>query len=137
MMNEEEKEAILELKHFSNITAYWKQEEYTNSQTNSYIKIVLNLIKKQQKEIEELEAKNKQYQGIEDGTTIIYKSKAKYVREDRIEKYYVNKNKIREKIKELKEKGNYRDIYNPTGRVHFMKEETDYQIQVLYELLGE
>lgn len=51
-MTEEEKEAILELKHFSNITAYWKQEEYTNSQTDSYIKIVLNLVEKQQKEIE-------------------------------------------------------------------------------------
>lgn len=106
-MNEEEKEAILELKHFSNITTYWKLEEYTNSQIDSYIKIVLNLIDKQQKEI------------------------------SRLQKNSISKDKIREKIKELKEKGNYRDIYNPTGRVHFMKEETDYQIQVLYELLGE
>ena len=40
----------------------------------------VNLIKKQQKEIDKLKEQNKQYQGIEDGTTIIYKSKAKYVR---------------------------------------------------------
>ena len=59
MMNEEEKEAILKLKHFSNITAYWKREEYTDSQTNSYIKIVLNLIEKQQKEINKEKEKNK------------------------------------------------------------------------------
>ena len=52
-------------------------------------------------EIKILKDENKKYQGIEEGTTIIYKSKAKYVREDRIEKYYVDKNKIREKIKEL------------------------------------
>lgn len=55
-MNKEEKEAILELKHFSNITAYWKQEEYTNSQIDSYIKIVLNLIEKQQKEKRKIKA---------------------------------------------------------------------------------
>lgn len=36
----------------SNITAYWKQEEYTNSQIDSYIQTILNLIEKQQKELE-------------------------------------------------------------------------------------
>ena len=54
MMNKEEKKAISELKHFSNETPYWKQEEYSSSEVDSYIKIVLNLIEKQQKEIEEL-----------------------------------------------------------------------------------
>lgn len=50
---------------------------------------------------------------------------------------YISKRKIEEKIEELKKKGDYRDIYNPTGRVHFMKEETDYQIEILKELLNE
>lgn len=53
-MSEKEKEAILELKHFINMTAYWKQEEYTNSEIDSYIKMVLNLIKKQEKIIDEM-----------------------------------------------------------------------------------
>ena len=52
--------------------------------------------------------KNKKYQGIENGTTIIYKSKAKYVREDRIEKYYINKNKIREFIKKETKQDTYK-----------------------------
>ena len=53
-MTDKEKKAIVELNHFSNMTAYWKQEEYTNSEIDNYIKIVLNLIEKQTKEIEEL-----------------------------------------------------------------------------------
>ena len=51
-MSEEEKKAIKELKHYINITPYWKQKEYTNTEIDNYIKIVLNLIDKQQKEIE-------------------------------------------------------------------------------------
>ena len=54
MLSDEEKKAIVELNHFSNMTAYWKQEEYTNSEIDNYIKIVLNLIEKQSKKIEEL-----------------------------------------------------------------------------------
>ena len=56
MLSDEEKKAIVELNHFSNMTAYWKQEEYTNSEIGNYIKLVLNLIEKQSKEIEELKA---------------------------------------------------------------------------------
>ena len=54
MLSDEERQAIVELNHFSNMTAYWKQEEYTNSEIDNYIKLVLNLIEKQSKEIEEL-----------------------------------------------------------------------------------
>lgn len=74
-MNEEEKKAIIELNHYINITAYWKQEEYTNNEIDNYIKILLSLIKKQQKEFEELR--------------------------EVIEKDYISKDKIKEKIKEL------------------------------------
>ena len=59
MLSDEEKKAIVELNHFSNMTAYWKQEEYTNSEIDNYIKLVLNLIEKQSKEIEELKEKTK------------------------------------------------------------------------------
>lgn len=77
-MSDEEKKAIVELNHFSNMTAYWKQEEYTNSEIDNYIKIVLNLIEKQQKEIEELKATLKctQNSWYED-TKILDKIKAK------------------------------------------------------------
>ena len=59
MMSDEEKKAIVELNHFSNMTAYWKQEEYTNSEIDNYIKLILNLIEKQSKEIEKLKEDNK------------------------------------------------------------------------------
>lgn len=48
-----EKKAIKELNHYINITPYWKQEEYTNNDIDNYIKIVLDLVEKQQKDIEE------------------------------------------------------------------------------------
>lgn len=51
-MNEEEKQAIKELKHYGNITSYYKEREYTDIQIEKYINIVLNLIEKQQKVIE-------------------------------------------------------------------------------------
>ena len=89
-MNKEEKEAILELKHFSNETPYWKQEEYSSSEVDSYIKIVLNLIEKQQKEIEELKKDNKHQ----------WKERCKlfFALENSI-----SKGRIREKMKEVKE----------------------------------
>lgn len=61
-MTDEEKKTIVELNHFSNMTAYWKQEEYTNSEIDNYIRIILNLIEKQQKEIEELKEMNERQQ---------------------------------------------------------------------------
>lgn len=60
MLSEEEKKAIIKLNHYINITAYWKQEEYTNSEIDNYIKTILNLIEKQQKEIEQEKEKNKE-----------------------------------------------------------------------------
>ena len=60
-MTDEEKKAMIELNHFSNMTAYWKQEEYTNSEIDNYIKLILNLIEKQSKEIKELKEDRKSY----------------------------------------------------------------------------
>ena len=54
-----------------------------------------------------------------------------------VEEKFICKSEIKEKIEELKKEGDYRDIYNPLGRIHFMKEKTDYQIEVLQELLEE
>lgn len=125
-MNKEEKKAIESIKFI--------QDKCRNHETiipicsvtdlANAIDTVLHLIGNQQKEINKLKEQNKKYQGIEEGTTIIYKSKAKYVREDRIERYYVDKNEIREKIefiKSLKEKFYYEENV----------------ISILQELLGE
>jgi hypothetical protein len=49
----------------------------------------------------------------------------------------IPKLKVKEKIEEKIKEGNYRTIDNPSGRIHFQKEITDYQIQVLQELLKE
>jgi len=48
---------------------------------------------------------------------------------------YIAKSKVKEKIEEKIKEGNYRTIDNPSGRIHFQKEITDYQIEILKELL--
>ena len=49
----------------------------------------------------------------------------------------IPKQKIKDEIKELKIQGNYKTFYNPNGRTHFLKEESDYKIEVLEKLLQE
>ena len=51
-MNEEEKKAIKEVKHFKELTRYWQEEEYEEKEIAGYIETILNLIEKQQKELE-------------------------------------------------------------------------------------
>ena len=50
---------------------------------------------------------------------------------------YIPKQKIKDKIEELKIQGNYKTLDNPEGRIHFLKEESDYKIEVCEELLQE
>lgn len=54
--------------------------------------------------------------------------------EDGKDKY---EQKIKDKIEELKIQGNYKTFYNPNGRTHFLKEESDFKIEVCEELLQE
>ena len=49
----------------------------------------------------------------------------------------IPKQKIKNKIEELIIQGNYKTFYNPNGRTHFLKEESDYKIEVLQEVLQE
>lgn len=49
----------------------------------------------------------------------------------------ISKDKIKEKIEELYKLGDYRTETNPNGRVHFLKENIDCQIEILQELLGD
>ena len=95
-MTEEEQKAIEDIKNIvadledaeSGAVIALQQDEIDS------LKVIAELIDKQQKEIEE-------FRGIKNGTTIIYKCKAKYIREDKINKYYISKNKVREKIREV------------------------------------
>lgn len=94
-MNEEEKQAIAYLKFYIERDVMYEDTHYMQ------IRILLNLIEKQQKEIERLEKKLKRYQ--------------KYLRDaekkcDKLlefeyterERDYISKDKIKEKIEELK-----------------------------------
>lgn len=47
----------------------------------------------------------------------------------------ISKDKINQLIKELKIEGNYKSINNVNGRVHFLPEKVDYQIEILEKLL--
>lgn len=77
---------------------------------------------------------------ILNGTAIIFTSKGKkYVREDKILKYYIPKDKAREKIKELVE---YKNNFWTTGEHDVAEDMDDYyeleqEIDLLQELLGE
>lgn len=92
-MNDEEKKAIIELKHYCNLTQYWKNVEYTTPEFDDYIKTILNLIEKQQTEIEEFKYK---YSDEKIRNTIIKRYS------EVIEKDYVSKDKIRAKTIEIK-----------------------------------
>lgn len=111
-MSDEEKKAIVELNHFSNMTAYWKQEEYTNSEIDNYIKIVLNLIEKQSKEIERINEiliwKQKHEEQLQkEIEELKYKYSDEKIRNTIIKRYreviekdYVSKDKIKAEIEE-------------------------------------
>ena len=47
----------------------------------------------------------------------------------------IPKQVVIDKIEELMIQGNYKTFYNPNGRTHFLKEESDCKIEVLQELL--
>ena len=127
-MSDEEKKAIVELNHFSNMTAYWKQEEYTNSEIDNYIKIVLNLIEKQSKEIEELKYK---YSDEKIRNTIIKRYR------EVIEKDYVSKDKIKAKIEEYEQDVKDFEEYWSKDPRKFKKEKSVdyYKLEALKELL--
>ena len=109
-MSDEEKKEYEELKsllYTGTISQYGKRK-------------LIEIIEKQSKEIEKLKENNGYHLGFIDGG---------------IAKKYEYQDKIKAKIEELIKEGNYRTADNPNGRVHFQKEITDYQIEVLQSLL--
>lgn len=83
-MSDEERKAIKEVNHFKELTRYWQEEEYEEKEIAGYIEIILNLIEKQSKEIEELKEKNEYLPNW-------------------VSKKYVSKDKIKAKIEEIDE----------------------------------
>ena len=108
-MSEEEKKAIDDLFALTHINGYidlYTQKEakihtLDLSKWQNGVKVLLNLLEKQQKEIEELKEKNKNliFQLKDEEKELIEVT-------DKIREkinYYISKDKIREKIKELEE----------------------------------
>lgn len=66
---------------------------------------------------------------IDDVTKVINKSYEEFMSN------YISTQVVKDKIEELMIQGNYKTFYNPNGRTHFLKEESDCKIEVLQELL--
>lgn len=79
-------------------------------------KEVLNLINKLQKENGKLKKELETFNGLKNGTTIMFGAKTQYWRKDKIEKYFISKDIIRNII---------------------VNHYPDYAIMKIYELLGE
>jgi hypothetical protein len=114
MLSDEEREAL----------QYFNTE--TRTEEMHYGAVLVKLIDKQSKEIED----NKKY--IVQLTDEQYRKLVDIIRTE-ISKEW--EDKIKAKIEELIKEGNYRTADNPNGRIHFQKEITDYQIEVLQSLL--
>lgn len=121
-MNEEEKEAIKTIKSFKNMKwynhAFDKGVEILTEEERREIDIVINLIEKQQKEIEKLKDEYKrevfEHQEFVEDTKVAVQD-------------YIKKDEIKEKIKEL-ESHIWRDGY--------ITKFDRYAIHYLNELLG-
>lgn len=90
-------------------------------------------VKELEKESKILEFQNKQIENYAEELKKYNKTVS-----DRIVEYKKNsipKQVVKDKIEELMIQGNYKTFYNPNGRTHFLKEESDYKIEVLQELL--
>ena len=130
-MSEEEKEAIETLKtikKYKFITFYYSEKAIKS------INIVLNLISKQQKEIEELKTITREYEAYKVGKSdrIVIASKEYFINgffKDFLNGY-VSKDKLKAKIKELKAIGKYTIDHTDA----YLEQES---IDLLEELIGE
>ena len=95
-------------------------------------------LERKDKRIQEIEEENAMLKktnniakevNIEDVTDVINKSCKEFMSN------YIPKQVVKDKIEELMIQGNYKTFYNPNGRTHFLKEESDCKIEVLQELL--
>lgn len=135
-MSEEEKQAIQYLhnrrKELLEIISRDTEDTFDSAELEEEynIRIILSLIEKQQKEIEELKNKKDFFVGTYGDLVELAKAEGTF--------NYISKDKIKEKIKELEEE---RDKYT-IGNINFGLMKPDYDnkeeiIEVLQELLEE
>ena len=150
MLSDEERKTIDLLKNIDKQKCVMLECPVVKNNIERQLKIIeLNrIIRKQSKEIEELKETLKctQNSWYED-TQKIEEMKKQIDLDNECEIALNNRimdlenadkkweDKIKAKIAELIKEGNYRTADNPNGRVHFQKEITDYQIEVLQSLL--
>ena len=111
-MNEEQKEAIKTIESFKNIKWYSnifpRGVEILTEEERREIDIVINLIEKQQKEIEDLKAITREYDAYElgEGNKIMIATK-EWFNNGYFEEHYISKDKIRDIIFEFIPKSNH------------------------------
>lgn len=132
-MNEEENQAF-------KILHFYRSEDYGTEELKKYIKIIVNLVDKQRKEIEELKAITRTYEAYNcrEDNKIVIASKEYFINgffRDFLNDY-ISKDKIKEKIEEYKKKCNKCNFQN-TGICKDLKAHYNCSIQSVLELLNE
>ena len=115
---------------------------YSDGLTQYGKRKLINHYEQQIQELKEIEQIHRQENGELRERVKELEKWNEYYRKEMLSKEYIKlnyipKSKIKKKIEELKQEGNYKTIENPNGRVHFQLEPCDYKIQVLEELLQE
>ena len=108
-----------------NLLAEREQKDKRIQELEEYISIAPNL--------DEMTATK--YINIQREAYIRGKAEEQQRAEQIIYENYIPKQVVKDKIEELMIQGNYKTFYNPNGRTHFLKEESDCKIEVLQELL--
>ena len=98
--------------------------------TAPWLDKLVNEVEDLQKENGKLKKELETFNGLKNGTTIMFGAKTQYWRKDKIEKYFISKDIIRTKIKELEE-----ELVQNYGTLG--ESLTTSEIKVLKELLGE
>lgn len=96
-MTEEELQAFKKLQEIKSDyhSEYWEFGRKTDKEMEKWADTLIQLIKKQQKEIE-------QFGGIRNGTTLIYKSNSStYVKQEWFRENYIRKDELREHLEKL------------------------------------
>ena len=109
--------------------------------------IILKINEEHKRENGELRQKVKELERVIDRGWLVYTEKLENQIPDlkslnrkkilELKQNGIPKQVIEDKIEELRIRGNYKTFDNPDGRIHFLKEETDYKIEALKELLQE
>lgn len=120
-------------KAISNILSDYTRQKQINEEHQKINGELREKVKELEKESKILEFQNKQIENYAEELKKYNKTVS-----DRIVEYKKNsipKQVVKDKIEELMIQGNYKTFYNPNGRTHFLKEESDCKIEVLQELL--